>query len=81
MKIMIVSLAFEFGLEGFRRWHKEVHYILENGKGPVIGKLCTIKLIKSDLNCKLKWVFVWRLGSFADKHNLYNHYQHALPGN
>ena len=80
MQLTIVSLAFEFGLKGVRRWHKAVDYILEKGKGPVLGKLRTIKLLECDLNFGLKWAFAWRLGSFAEKHDLYNHSQHALPG-
>ena len=54
MQIMIVSLAFEFGLKGVRRCHKVVDYILEKGKGPVLGKLRTIKLLECDLNFGLK---------------------------
>ena len=80
MQMTIVSLAFEFGLKRVHRWHSSVDYILEKGKGPVLGKLRTIKLLECDLNFGLKWAFAWRLGKFADKHQLYNQNQHALPG-
>jgi hypothetical protein len=62
MQMTIVSIAFEFDLKGVRQWHKAVDYILEKGKGPVIGKLHTIKLLECDLNFGLKWDFAWRLG-------------------
>ena len=65
MQMEIVSLAFEFGLKGVSRWHNAVDYILEKGKGPVVGKLRTIKLLECDLNFGLKWTFAWRLGAFA----------------
>ena len=39
MQMVIVSLAFEFGLKGVYRWHNVVDYIIEKGKGPVLGKL------------------------------------------
>ena len=32
MQMVIVSLAFEFGLKGVSRWHKTVDYIIEKGK-------------------------------------------------
>ena len=80
MQMTIVSLAFKFVLKLFHRWHSSVDYILEKGKGPVLGKLRTIKLLECDLNFGLKWAFAWRLGKFADKHQLYNQNQHALPG-
>ena len=80
IQMEIVSLAFEFGLKGVSRWHNAVDYILEKGKGPVLGKLRTIKLLECDLNFGLKWAFAWRLGAFAEKHELYNSAQHALPG-
>ena len=80
MKMTLVSLAFEFGLKGIHRWHSSVDYILEKGKGPVLGKLRTIKLLECDLNFGLKGAFAWRLGKFANKHQLYNQNQHALPG-
>jgi hypothetical protein len=80
IKTTIVSLAFEFVLKGVHRWQNYVYYILEKGKGPFLGKLCTIKLLECDLNFGLKWDFTWRLGKFADKHQLYNQNQHALPG-
>ena len=38
MQMTIVSLAFEFGLKGVSRGHIAVGYILEKGKGPVLGK-------------------------------------------
>ena len=57
MQMVIVSLAFEFGLKGVSRWHKAVDYILEKGKGPALGKLRTIKLLECDLNFGLKWAF------------------------
>ena len=75
-----MSLAFEFHLKGFRRWHKAVDYILEKVKGPVLVKLCTIKLLELNLNFGLKLALAWRLGSFTEKHDIYNHSQHALPG-
>ena len=78
--MMIVSLAFEFGLKGVSRWHNVVNYILEKGNGPVLGKLCTIKLLKCDLNFGLKWAFAWRLESFVEKHGIYSNTQHAIPG-
>ena len=59
MQMKIVSLAFEFDLKGFHRWHSSVDYILEKGKGPVLGNLCTIKLLECDLNFGLKWAFAW----------------------
>ena len=46
MQMTIVSLAFDFGLKGDHRWHSSVDYILEKGKGHVLGKLCTIKLLE-----------------------------------
>ena len=76
----IVSLAFDFGLKGVAQWHKAVDYILEKGKGLMLGKLRTIKLLECDLNFGLKWAFAWRLGSFAENHKLYTKSQHVLPG-
>ena len=70
MQMTIVSLAFEFGLKGVHQWHSSGDYILEKGKGPVLGNLRTIKLLECDLNFGLKWAFAWRLGKFADKHQL-----------
>jgi hypothetical protein len=80
MQMVIVSLAFQFGLKGISRWHNTVDDILEKGKGPVLGKLRTIKLLECDLNFGLKWAFAWRLGEFAEKHEIYNNAHHALPG-
>ena len=39
MQMIILSLAFKFGLKGVARWHNTVDYILEKGKGPILGKL------------------------------------------
>jgi hypothetical protein len=80
MQMVIVSLAFEFGLKGVSRWHNTVDYMIKKGKGPVLGKLRTIKLMDCDLNFGLKWAFAWRLEEFAEKHEIYNKAQHALPG-
>ena len=55
-------------------------YILKKGKGPVLGKLRTIKLLECTLNFGLKWAFAWRLGAFAEKHEIYNSAKHVLPG-
>jgi hypothetical protein len=57
-----------------------VNYILDKGKGSCLGSLFTIKLLECDLHFGLKWAFTWQLGSFAEKHQLYNDYQHTLPG-
>ena len=80
MQMTIVSLPCEFGLKGVHRWHQLVNYILEKGKIPMLGKLCTIKLLECDLDFGLKCVFPWQLGQFTDKHQLYNKNQHTLPG-
>ena len=37
-------------------------------------------MLECDLNFGLKWAFAWRLGAFAEKHEIYNNAQHALPG-
>jgi hypothetical protein len=78
--MVIVSLAFEFGLKGVSRWHNTVDYMIKKGKGPVLGKLRTIKLLECNLNFGIKWEFAWRLGAFAEKHGIHNNTQHALPG-
>ena len=54
MQMTIISLVFEFGLKGVHQWRSSVDYILEKGKGPVLGKLRTIKLLECDLNFGLK---------------------------
>ena len=36
--------------------------------------------MECDLDFGLKWAFVWRLGEFTEKHELYNKAQHTLPG-
>jgi hypothetical protein len=80
MQTVILSLAFEFGLKGISRWHNAVDYILKKGKCTVLGKLRTIKLLECDHNFGLKCVFVWRLGAFVEKHEIYKKARHALPG-
>ena len=80
MQMVIVSLTFEFGLTGVSRWHNAVDYILEKGKGLVLGKLRTIKFLECDLNSGLKWASAWRLGASAEKHKIYINAQHTLTG-
>ena len=82
MQMPVISLAFEFDLKGVLWWQQVVHYILDKGKGSCLGSLSTIKLLECDLHFGLKWAFTWQMGSFAEKHQLYNYkdYQHALPG-
>ena len=70
IQMLIVSLAFEFGLKGVSWWH---------GKGLVLGKRRTIKLLVFCLNFVLKWALSWRLVAFAENHEIYNKAQHALP--
>ena len=79
IQMTIVSLTLKFGNKGVSIWHKAVDYILEKGKGPVIGMLQTIKLLECNLNFRLKWTFASRLGQLSETHNLYNPFQHTLP--
>ena len=46
----------------------------------MLGKICIINLLECNLNFGLKWAFAWRLGSFTEKRDLYNHSQHSLSG-
>ena len=80
MQMTIVSLAFDFCDKGVVQCHNAFDYILETGKVPILGKLWTIKILECDLNFGLKWDFAWRLGAFAEKHDLYKRSQHALLG-